>query len=249
MAVAPMAACSVRSAPLQTRRVLALQVQLPTLVRGRRQSPGRPPLVHGLEVCQLDLRVELGRPHGNVRRHGSSHGHFLQYNVRTYYLVHQPRPLLVRRVSPVPGLPFCGLRVCNHAGHARQCLRLIAVLDSEDNHRDPALKVSGVRNFAEATLKGPDRACGGLVHFAISQAGPGQEILVETLPHSTAGPGGPRGLVRRSGRPTSVTVAAGPSRLGRWASHRALRRVTCTGHPAPEGRLTQHWMAKTRTAT
>ncbi len=61
-------------------------------------------------------------------------------------------------VSPVPGLPFGGLRVCNHAGHARQCLRLLAM---EADH--PAPSVSGVRNFAEATFKGPDRAYGDVV--------------------------------------------------------------------------------------
>ncbi len=57
--------------------------------------------------------------------------------------------LLVSWVFPVLSLPLGGLRVCNHAGHARQCLPLLAV---EANH--PALKVSGVRNFAEAALQG-----------------------------------------------------------------------------------------------
>ncbi len=33
------------------------------------------------------------------------------------------------------------------------------------NH--PALQASGVRNFAEATLEGPDRACGGLVYVRV----------------------------------------------------------------------------------
>jgi hypothetical protein len=45
-------------------------------------------------------------------------------------------------------------RACNHAGHARQCLRLLTV---EANH--PALKVSFARNFAEGArplLKGAD---------------------------------------------------------------------------------------------
>ena len=30
-------------------------------------------------------------------------------------------------VSPVPGLPFGGLRVCNQVGYSRQCLRLLAI--------------------------------------------------------------------------------------------------------------------------
>ena len=74
------------------------------------------------------------------------------------------RSLMVSWVSPVLG----GLRVCNHVGHACQCLRLLAV---DANH--PALQASGVRNFAEATLEGPDRACGGLVYVAVSR-GPGR---------------------------------------------------------------------------
>ncbi len=47
-------------------------------------------------VSSVDLRVALGRPHGN-------------HDARTY-LAHQPRPglLLIRPVSPVPGpgVPF-----------------------------------------------------------------------------------------------------------------------------------------------
>ena len=53
------------------------------------------------------------------------------------------------------------------------------MLAIETNH--PALKVSGVRNFTEATLKGPYRARGGVVHFAIQFTDPVQVVPVQLL--------------------------------------------------------------------
>ncbi len=88
---------------------------------------------------------------------------FITMSIRTLFTSH------ARCWSvPVGSLPYlaCHLAVCAFAimlaVEARQCRRLLAV---EANH--PALKVSGVRDYAEASLEGPDRACGRLVYVAV----------------------------------------------------------------------------------